>query len=67
MVELWCAFVPLLRWTFNNATWFHIGAEIVVTSKRIEAVKRRKTPILRTEMLEKGLGDFAFLLTSEFC
>ena len=46
MLELWCAWVPLFRCTLSKLTRFHTGAEIVVTSRRIEAAKRRKTPIL---------------------
>ena len=46
MVELWCARVPLLRCTFSKPTVFQTGADIVVIRSRIEAAKRKKTPIL---------------------
>lgn len=45
MVEL-CVVVWLSRCTLSRPTLFHIGAEIVVTSKRMEETKRKKTPIL---------------------
>jgi hypothetical protein len=38
--------VPLFRWTLSKPTWFQIGAEIVVTRSRIDAVKSKKTPTL---------------------
>lgn len=46
MLELWCAWVPLFRCTLSKLTLCQTGAEIVVTRRRIEAAKRRKTPIL---------------------
>jgi hypothetical protein len=38
--------VPLFKWTLSKPTWSQIGAEIVVTRSRIDAVKSRKTPTL---------------------
>ena len=36
----------MLRCTFNKPTLFQTGAEIVVIRRRIDAAKRKKTPIL---------------------
>jgi hypothetical protein len=59
----------LFKWTLSKPTWSQIGAEIVVTRSRIDAVKSKKTPTLLQckSKMQRVAGVSIYQLTSGFC